>query len=1854
MMHGVNNKTVLYRGLLVGLLWLMANFAHAVVDFQVDSVSVSDTQVMTRAALQVSTIISNVGDTTSPRNRVLYYLSSDPVYSADDISLVNYSRLRGIAAGASRQYDINLSMPDVSTGDYYIIAWVDPDERVTEILENNNTAASPVIRITQDIDLQVAPISLDSTTIFLGSTFDVLVSVTNSGSSSLNVFPDTILRLSQDNVLSADDIVLSAIAHGSIPANQQSTQQISVTLPAGLVEGQLYIFAIADEGNNVVETNENNNVNNINISVVEDVNIVAVSATANTSQVEIGLELQLTSVIQNIGQSSTATTLTGGLFLLPDPGLSEAEFRLYITNLINTNGQGGTVTVENSGLLQLGTFETSILASGEVYTDVSTIVIPPSASEGSYYLGFFVYYNPLEDAPYDNYAWANIQIVQFTDLTPVAFTSSRSAVNPGETFPVSLTIRNNGTSTTNVIAPSWVVLSNDAIYQQSDDTFLASVNTPYLAAGEEIVQELSVTIPTTVTSGMYYIGVVADHDGLLTETDETNNVNLIPIAINYSVDLQPTAMTIENVAIEINQTTPVAVILRNNGQQPTTEISNTRFYLSADNQITESDMLVATVSTPVIAANSNVTLSTEILIPNVVPGIYYIGVIADSGNIQAETNETNNTLLFGSIDIFAPGTLADLDGDGIPDIQDPDRDGDGVNNDQDTFPDDGTRSRLAQATNFVTIQQDQAVSLSWTASTDAQLVAGYRLYRQPFGGAETILANLTNTDVSYIDTTVENGVGYQYRVVAIDNNSNEGDNSDVLNMFVSYNTLTTTNLQMTRTGVTPTLSWESTATEFQIYRGSSETDLPPLATSTTLNYTDSAASWQQAYYYRVAALLRFTNPFTAEQVTLTGPVSNTIYIDALPALALTLSGSTLNNGVYEIVSSGDSVTVTGLILNSVDVVNISAQSGTQTVTATSDNGELRLVLPVTGTDWSISATEQATADRTISITLRFLVDSIPPVVNISGDNPRTTDTDTISLAGSIDDIGTIENAYMTNDRIAGQEFGILLASDKTYTAQMPLQRGSNIITLFATDAAGNTGSASVTVNRNIPQIPEIILSAPISGSVVYTNTIAVQGTVFTSLPAEQIRINLASRDYFPATTSADGSYAFIFDNIQLIEGFNEFTVRAYTTAGVAVASTVITYSTTPPAQTETQLPEIEITSPTLSTVAGGDSITVTGNIAGDSPVSVTINGQQIDLTGPDQTGGSFSFPVDLTTCVNGQAILTIVVVDAAGNSSTETLVITCDPTSPVINVTSPSLSLPPISNAITETPFEIRGTVTDPNLGGIAINGQAIGVTPTATVGTYGFAAALNLPEGTGQAVLIEAWDQAGNSSSQEYLIDISLPVGIEIITPRNDSEFSANPLGTQIALVARFTGLGAGQTVTAAVNTSAQTAMTMDGNIGTALIVTNLTEGQHQIVIRVIDVDGTSVVTTARSNFILVDNSAANLEVTRSEPANNAQKVATNQAITVYLNQAINNDLLVINVKETVHGLNYDLSNQQGAGLTEIPAPEIVEVNRDMEPLNGALAYYPNNRYVSFVPDRRYVYNADIYVEVLYDGQEIQRFTFKVKPLPTLFSGVVTDQAGIPLVGIEVSIPELNLSTISGDQGNFTMRSENASAIVRSGRYKVVFNRGMKNSAFGTLEQYVAVVEGRLNEMSTAKVPQLNINVPFVPISSRQSQPSILSNGNLQLDLSNTDLIFPNGRTSGNVHVMFMPAAELAFNTTDVAIPYWMYAIQPSGISVRGPIGLSMEIPELFGARNYKPAEDTYVIMLGFNNRTKIIEPVGIGQVKGMKVMSVGAIELQTLDYLGYALVDEDVYPILERYANGEINNTILLRSELERLISR
>jgi hypothetical protein len=61
------------------------------------------------------------------------------------------------------------------------------------------------------------------------------------------------------------------------------------------------------------------------------------------------------------------------------------------------------------------------------------------------------------------------------------------------------------------------------------------------------------------------------------------------------------------------------------------------------------------------------------------------------------------------------------------------------------------------------------------------------------------------------------------------------------------------------------------------------------------------------------------------------------------------------------------------------------------------------------------------------------------------------------------------------------------------------------------------------------------------------------------------------------------------------------------------------------------------------------------------------------------------------------------------------------------------------------------------------------------------------------------------------------------------------------------------------------------------------------------------------------------------------------------------------------------------------------------------------------------------------------------------------------------------------------------------------------------------------------------------------------------------------------------------------------------------------------------------YVVLLGYNTEQEVIEPIGVGTIEGDVVRSSRPINMTSLDYIGYALVDNALNDVMRDVANGE-----------------
>jgi hypothetical protein len=113
-----------------------------------------------------------------------------------------------------------------------------------------------------------------------------------------------------------------------------------------------------------------------------------------------------------------------------------------------------------------------------------------------------------------------------------------SSINParGDTVSVSFSIMNQGTATAGT-ATHYVVLSRDATIDASD-RFLAAVTTSNLPAGGSSPIRVTALIPPDATAGTQFIGVIADVENTVMETNETNNTAAVMINVRASSAMQ--------------------------------------------------------------------------------------------------------------------------------------------------------------------------------------------------------------------------------------------------------------------------------------------------------------------------------------------------------------------------------------------------------------------------------------------------------------------------------------------------------------------------------------------------------------------------------------------------------------------------------------------------------------------------------------------------------------------------------------------------------------------------------------------------------------------------------------------------------------------------------------------------------------------------------------------------------------------------------------------------------------------------------------------------------------------------------------------------------------------------------------------------------------------------------------------------------------------------------------------------------------------------------------------------------------------------------------------------------------------
>jgi hypothetical protein len=399
---------------------------------------------------------------------------------------------------------------------------------------------------------------------------------------------------------------------------------------------------------------------------------------------------------------------------------------------------------------------------------------------------------------------------------------------------------------------------------------------------------------------------------------------------------------------------------------------------------------------------------------------------------------------------------------------------------------------------------NSSASLTWSAATDANGVAGYRVYRGTTSDFVVDPASLVGdvTSTSWVDPDSAPGTRF-YKVVAYDLTGNVSAPTEALEVSVADATAPTsvTGLSGTANGTDVSLGWNASTDNvgvdhYRIYRGTTADfaidGLTPVAQTGSVTYVDSALAEGQ-WYYRVVAVDAAGN---VSAVSTSVGVLVDIDTDA-PSTPTDVAGSVASNGSVTLTwsASADDFGVAGYRVFRGTTADFVADSTTKVAEG------------VTGTTWSGAAggvgtwyyrvaaydgaTNQSPASASVSVTI---VDGVAPSVptavqvafaGVDAQVSWTASTDNVGVAGYRIYRGATTGFAANDASLVGTVTG-------TTFAETGLAEGDHFYRVAAVDAAGNVGVASAAVKGTAvapdtaePSVPAGV-SAAASGSTAVT------------------------------------------------------------------------------------------------------------------------------------------------------------------------------------------------------------------------------------------------------------------------------------------------------------------------------------------------------------------------------------------------------------------------------------------------------------------------------------------------------------------------------------------------------------------------------------------------------------------------------------------------------------------------------------------------------------------------------------------------------------------------------------------------
>lgn len=484
---------------------------------------------------------------------------------------------------------------------YYVVS---ATNAVGTSADSNEASATPMV----PADLVVSSLSVPGTS-GIGSTIAISATVMNLGSGPA-VATNTRFYLSLNSIADSSDVLLTSASVPPLSPGASVSLSLSTAIPANAPAGAQYVIAVADADNQAGESSESNNTRTAWVVVGPDLVLTAFNAPATATA---GESFVFSDTVQNQGGGVAASSITT-FYLSADTVIDASDVRL-------------------PGSRPVPSLAANASSSGSV-----AVAIPSSVSAGQWYL---IAKADSAGAVAEAYEANNTYLRTIrigTDLI-VSLLSAPVKGGAGLALAISDTTLNQGSAITVPSITRFYLSVNTE--RDAGDSMIGSRVVPPLASGAASSATTTVTIPPGTPTGAYYLLAVADADGALVETFETNNLQARSIQVGGDVivaSVSAPASVGPGTSIVVTDTTTN----QGGGSIGTT---TTRYYFSTNSVLDAQDVVLGSRIVPALAAGASTSGSVTVTIPSGgASGSYFIIARADADDAEAEAAESNNVL----------------------------------------------------------------------------------------------------------------------------------------------------------------------------------------------------------------------------------------------------------------------------------------------------------------------------------------------------------------------------------------------------------------------------------------------------------------------------------------------------------------------------------------------------------------------------------------------------------------------------------------------------------------------------------------------------------------------------------------------------------------------------------------------------------------------------------------------------------------------------------------------------------------------------------------------------------------------------------------------------------------------------------------------------------------------------------------------------------------------------------------------------------------------------------------------------------------------------------------------------------